>query len=182
MENPMEQVQLLGQYIMVGNNDMYSRKIYLRWSQFHQHYAPSGMNTNEDIRRIPKQGYGVCEIAAWLSDDIQYSINSIDIWIRNFSDFIEGKLADGCFGMGNAHWVLAVQDKVFIGCEYVIEQQVILTIEQILYVLEQYRQFLEADYTNPQIQLEPIDVEYIAEGDVAVKLYESLEGSYGMPY
>lgn len=163
-------------------NKMYTRKIYLRWSEFHNRFIPTGMDANEDIRRIPKQGYGVCEIAAWLSSDLPNGIDSVDIWIKNLTDLSSGKTTDGNFGMGNAHWVMVTQNKVFIGCEYVEEQQIIMTIEQTLYILEQYKTFLESDYTNSALHPEPIDVEYIAEGKEAIALYESLDGAYCLPY
>ncbi|MDT3640245.1 hypothetical protein ROM51_16855 [Cronobacter sakazakii] len=126
-------------------------------------------------------GYGAREISGWLSNDIQYGIHSIDIWVRNLTDFASGKITDGNFGKGNAHWVMVTHDKVFIGCEHVEEQQVLLTIEQTLYVLGQYRLFLEGSYTK-DFPPEPIDVEYLAEGRDAITRYESLEGAYCLPY
>ena len=126
-------------------------------------------------------GYGAREIAGWLSNDIQYGIHSVDIWVRDLTDLSSGKSNDGNFGIGNAHWVMVTQDRVFIGCEYVEEQQVLLTIEQTLYVLEQYRSFLEGSYTKEHPP-EPIDIEYLAEGREAVTQYESLEGAYSLPY
>ncbi|WP_264041848.1 hypothetical protein [Pectobacterium carotovorum] len=126
-------------------------------------------------------GYGAREIAGWLSNDIQYGTHSVDIWVKNLTALASGKITDGNFGIGNAHWVMVTQGKVFIGCEYVEEQQVLLTIEQTLYVLEQYRSFLDGSYTE-DYPPEPIDVEYLAEGLAAVTQYESLEGSYCLPY
>ncbi|WP_337261477.1 MULTISPECIES: hypothetical protein [unclassified Serratia (in: enterobacteria)] len=126
-------------------------------------------------------GYGAREVSGWLSNDIQYGIHSVDIWIKSLTDLASGKSTDGNFGIGNAHWVMVTQGKVFIGCEYVQEQQVLLTIEQALYVLEQYRSFLEGSYTK-DYPPEPIDVEYLAEGHNAVTQYESLEGAYCLPY
>lgn len=76
---------------------------------------------------------------------------------------------------------MVTQGKVFIGCEYVQDQQVLLTIEQTLYVLEQYRSFLEGSYTK-DYSPEPIDVEYLAEGHDAATQYASLEGAYCLPY
>lgn len=128
-----------------------------------------------------KAGYGASEIAAWLSSDFPNGINSIDIWIKNLISLGSGITTDGNFGMGNAHWVMVTQDRVFIGCEYVEEQQVLLTIEQILYVLGQYRLFLEGSYTK-DFPPEPIDVEYLAEGRDAITQYESLDGAYCLPY
>lgn len=126
-------------------------------------------------------GYGAREISGWLSNDIQYGLHSVDNWIKKLNDLASGKTTDGNFGIGNAHWVMVTKDKVFIGCEYVEEQQVLLTIEQTLYVLEQYRSFLEGAYTKEHPP-EPIDIEYLSEGKYAVAQYESLEGAYCLPY
>ena len=68
------------------------------------------------------------------------------------------------FAVGNAHWVLITGDYVFIGTEYVEEQQVILTREQLLYILEQYKAFLEGNDEDPNNPPASIDVEFIAEG------------------
>ncbi|WP_241593351.1 hypothetical protein [Rosenbergiella epipactidis] len=180
MENPMAMGQPHGLYIM-GRNKMYSRKIYLRWSDFHKQFVATSLGIDEDVRHTPNQGYGVSEIAGWLSSDLPDGLDSVDIWIKNLTDLASGKSTDGNFGLGNAHWVMVTQGRVFIGCEYVEEQQVLLTIEQTLYVLEQYRSFLEGSYTK-EYPPEAIDVEYLSEGKDAVTQYESLEGAYCLPY
>ena len=161
---------------------MKNRKIYLYWTDFYDEFCPSGMLPEENIRYTPKQGYGVCEIACFLLDEIQYSVNSVNIWINNLTDLANSRAPDGMCGVGNAHWVLITGDYVFIGTEYVEEQQVILTREQLLYVLEQYKAFLEGNYEDPNNPPAPIDVEFIAEGQEAVDLYNSLEGSHQVFY
>lgn len=161
---------------------MINKKIYFWWIPDYKKFSPSGREHDENMRYAPKQGYGVCEIASWLSSDIQYSINSVNIWIKNLTDLENSPAPDGMFGIGNAHWVLVKGSYVFIGTEYVEEQQVIMTREQLLYVLEQYSSFLESDYKDPNYPPEPIDVEFIAEGQDAVDMYNSLEGSQKVPY
>ena len=148
----------------------------------YKEFYPSGMLPEENIWYTPKQGNGVCEITAWLGNELQYSINSVNIWINNLTDLANSEAPDGMFGVGNAHWVLITGDYVFIGTEYVEEQQVILTREQLLYVLEQYKAFLEGNYEDPNNPPAPIDVEFIAEGQEAVDLYNSLEGSHHVLY
>jgi len=146
-----------------------------------KNYIPIGgvLNKKNDGSIL---GYGAREIAGWLANDIQYSLGSIEIWINNLTNLASSRAPDGFFGMGNAHWVMVTQDKVFIACEYVEEQRVLLTIDQLLYVLEQYKAFLVGNYTNPDVPPEPIDVEYIAEGEEAMRIYASLEGSHGCFY
>ncbi|MDF7671656.1 hypothetical protein PT276_10710 [Orbaceae bacterium ESL0721] len=122
------------------------------------------------------------KIAAWLSDDLQYSINSVNIWINNITDLENSRAPNGNFGIGNAHWVLITGDYVFLGTEYVEEQQVLMTREQLLYVLEQYKAFLEGNYKDPNNPPDPIDVEFIAEGQDAINKYEGLEGAHCIPY
>lgn len=159
---------------------MFNDQITFWWNDKSNLFIPIGgrVRDAEDGKVL---GYGAREIAGWLSNDVQYGITSVDVWIENLEYLASGKSTDGNFGIGNAHWVMATQDKVFIGCEYVEEQQVLLTIEQTLYVLQQYRSFLEGVYTK-ESPPEPIDVEYLFEGKDAVIQYESLEGAYCLPY
>ncbi|WP_241587751.1 DUF5376 domain-containing protein [Rosenbergiella epipactidis] len=161
---------------------MKNRKIYLFWIDDYKNFYPSGMLPGENIRYTPKQGYGVCEIAAWLGNDLQYSVNSVNIWINNLTNLENSRAPDGMFGIGNAHWVLITGDYVFIGTEYVEEQQVIISREQLLYVLEQYKTFLEGNYKDPNNTPDAIDLEFIAEGQEAIDLYNGLEGSHLVPY
>jgi hypothetical protein len=159
---------------------MLKRKMYFIW--YEDKYILSGTTEDEDIRYVPKQGYGICEIAAWLATDLPTGINSVNIWINNLTDLENSPAPDGWFGIGNAHWVLITGDYVFIGTEYVEEQQVIMTREQLLYVLEQYKALLEGDYNDPNNPPDPIDVEFIAEGQDAIDMYNGLEGSHLVPY
>lgn len=161
---------------------MKNKKIYLSWLDKFKKFYPTGLLANDNIRYTPKQGYGVCEIATWLGNDIQYSINSVNIWINNLTDLEHSRAPDGMFGIGNAHWVLITGNYVFIGTEYVEEQQVIMTKEQLLYVLEQYKAFLEGDYNDPNNPPDPIDVEFIAEGQEAIDIYNGLPNSHLVPY
>lgn len=161
---------------------MKNKKIYLSWLDESKEFYPTGLLPNDNIRYTPTQGYGVCEIATWLGNDIQYSINSVNIWINNLTDLEHSRAPDGMFGIGNAHWVLITGNYVFIGTEYVEEQQVIMTKEQLLYVLEQYKAFLEGDYNDPNNPPDPIDVEFIAEGQEAIDIYNGLPNSHLVPY
>ncbi|WP_072002014.1 hypothetical protein [Siccibacter colletis] len=159
---------------------MLNDKIIFWWDENSNLFIPIGgkIRNSSDGGVV---GYGAREISGWLSNDIQYGIHSVDIWVKNLTEYASGKTTDGNFGIGNAHWVMVTHDKVFIGCEHVEEQQVLLTIEQTLYVLEQYRLFLEGFYTI-DFPPEPIDVEYLAEGRDAITQYESLDGAYCLPY
>lgn len=160
---------------------MHNGTIYLGWSDFIGGFLPTAVGHGEDIRCSLKQGNGVSEIADWLSSDLPNGCGSVDIWIKNLTDLTSGKTTEGNFGIGNAHWVMVTQGKVFIGCEYVEEQQVLLTIDQTLYILEQYRAFLLGKYTK-KYPPEPIGIEYIAEGKEAITQYEALDGAYCLPY
>lgn len=48
--------------------------------------------------------------------------------------------------------------------------------------MEQYKVFLEEDYNDPNNPPDPIDVEFIAEGQDAIDMYNGLEGSHLVPY
>ncbi|WPU24790.1 hypothetical protein RI049_08645 [Cedecea neteri] len=161
---------------------MINKKIYYWWSPNNSGYYPSGREPNEDMRFKPKQGYGVCEIASWLSADLPTSVKSVDMWLNNLTNLESSRAPDGFFGIGNAHWVMITNNLVFIACEYVKEQRVILEREQLIYILEQYKEFVQGDFNNPNVPPESIDVEYIAEGEEAMNIYASLEGSHGVYY
>lgn len=145
-------------------------------------FIPTGGKLIKCINSKKIFGFGAREIADWLRVDIQCSINSVNIWMNNLTDLEHSRAPDGMFGIGNAHWVLITNDYVFIGTEYVEEQQVIMTREQLLYVLEQYKSFLEGNYKDPNYPPDPIDVEFIAEGQEAIDIYNSLEGTHQVPY
>ncbi|WP_241597612.1 hypothetical protein [Rosenbergiella epipactidis] len=159
---------------------MMNDQIIFWWNEKSNLFIPTGGKIHTTSNGVVL-GYGAREISGWLSNDIQYGLHSVNAWIKNLTDLASGKSTDGNFGLGNAHWVMVTQGRVFIGCEYVEEQQVLLTIEQTLYVLEQYRSFLEGSYTE-EYPPEAIDVEYLSEGKDAVTQYESLEGAYCLPY
>ena len=175
----MEQVQQLGLCIR-GEKVMLNDRISFWWNEKSKLFIPTGGHINHTTDGKVR-GYGAREVSGWLSSDVQYGIHSVDIWIKNLTDLASGEKTDGNFGIGNAHWVMVTQGKVFIGCEYVEDQQVLLTTEQTIYVLEQYRSFLEGTYTKNHPP-EPIDLEYLAEGRDAVTQYESLDGAYCLPY
>ena len=174
----MEQEQQHG--LFMGKNNMLNDKIIFWWDT--SSFLPTGGKLVKHPNSKKIFGFGAREIADWLRVDIQYSINSVNIWINNLTDLANSRAPDGMFAVGNAHWVLITGDYVFIGTEYVEEQQVILTREQLLYVLEQYKAFLEGNYEDPNNPPAPIDVEFIAEGQEAVDLYNSLEGSHQVFY
>ena len=166
--------------LFMRKNNMLNDKIIFWWDG--SSFIPTGGKLVKSTDEQKIFGFGAREIAAWLGNDIQYSINSVNIWINNLTDLGHSRAPDGMFGIGNAHWVLITGDYVFIGTEYVEEQQVIMTKEQLLYVLEQYKAFLEGDYKDPDNPPAPIDVEFIAEGQEAIDIYNGLPNSHLVPY
>jgi hypothetical protein len=159
---------------------MLNDQIIFWWSD--SYFIPTGGKLTKYANSEKIFGFGAREIADWLASDLPTGINSVNIWINNLTDLENSRAPDGWFGIGNAHWVLITGDYVFIGTEYVEEQQVIMTREQLLYVLEQYKAFLEGDYNDPNNPPDPIDVEFIAEGQDAIDMYNGLEGSHLVPY
>ena len=87
--------------------------------------------------------------------------------------------SDGDFGIGNAHWVFLTSNHAMIFCEYSSESKVLLYFDQLEYILEQYKNSLNV---SKEEKPDPIDIEYIAEGDDAVKIYSSLDGAYTYPF
>lgn len=84
MVNLMVQVRLHGLYLIVGI-PMLNDKINFWWNNNSKDFTPVGnklwLSTDKTTL-----GYGSRELAGWLSDDIQYSLNSIEIWINNLTN------------------------------------------------------------------------------------------------
>ena len=159
---------------------MFSKTLYFRWDEFRHRYMPTCMLPEEhDIRLTPKQGRGTCEIAAWLS--VEFSLHSINEMINALRDLSSSRVPNGNFGLGNGNWTLVTGEYVFICSEYIRPRPVLMTTEQALYILEQYKSFLERNHKKRHPP-EPIDVEFIAEGQEAIDMYNALDGTHGSPF
>ena len=123
-------------------------------------------------------GYGAREIASWIDTEI-HGKGSVDIWLDNINKVRSDDSCDGDFGIGNAHWVFLTNNHAMIFCEYDEESKVLLSFEQLEFILEQYKIFLSS---NKNEEPDPIDIEYIAEGDEAVRIYSSLDGAHTYPF
>jgi hypothetical protein len=132
-------------------------------------FVPSGNNI------------GAKTLARWLGDDIQYSIESLENWKTIFSSVEARQMAPGYLGTGNSHSAMATSEYVYIECEYVDEQKVLLTHKQIAAVLNCYLDFLNKNCTLASLVPAPFEVEFIAEGVDALNLYINAGGSLGGP-
>lgn len=92
---------------------------------------------------IPKDVLGAWEIASWLADDIQESIKLIDEYLQEFADYAKHKKPGIGLGVGNAHGIFIHENYVYLECEFDEEQKVLLTTEQMISVLEQYKVFIK---------------------------------------
>jgi hypothetical protein len=117
-------------------------------------------------------------IARWLGDDIQYDIKGANRWLQMFSEVFAGKVDGGYLGTGNTHSVMMQDEYIYLECEYVEEQKVLLTYEQMQVVLERYYAFLESDYKSEWISPEPFRVEYELESIDAQNKYIELGGKF----
>lgn len=123
---------------------------------------------------------GAKAIARWLGDDIQYSVRDVEEWMEVFSEVAKGNKRGGYQGTGNTHSVMAVGEVVYIECEYVEEQKVFLTQQQIGEVLRRYMDFLKGDYKSSWAVAQPFEIEYEAEGQEALDKYLEIGGSLGV--
>lgn len=116
---------------------------------------------------IPRNILGAWEIASWIADDIQNSIQQIDELIEQYIDCEGQKNAGICYiGTGNAHSLYACEDYLYLECDFDEEQKVLLTTVQMLRILDQYKTYIQ-NGCKPCI----IEVEYIAEGHEAEKQF-----------
>lgn len=130
---------------------------------YHDRWMPTG-NTE-----------GSLEVAYWLNDDV-FRKNTIDWFVKQLNEFDFSSKQTNYIGSGNAHHVFSTGEHVFLMCEYVDDQKVLLTKEQCLYALEQYRAFLSRNFRKKTFTPVPFDIEYIAEGDEAIIKFNELGG------
>lgn len=123
---------------------------------------------------------GASAIADWLGSDIQYSEYMIDEWLKVLNDVALGERDPGYQGTGNSHSVMVINDWVFIECEYIDEQKVLLTRQQVTAALEEYRLFLKCNYKSSEFSPNSFWVEYEAEGQEAFDRYIATGGSLGV--
>ena len=156
---------------------MFNDKIEFYWSDVSKRFRlkSSGLYKSNDGVTV---GYGAREIAAWLICEI-HGISSVDIWLDNINKVRNDDACDGDFGIGNAHWVFLTNNHAMIFCEYDEESKVLLSFDQLEFILEQYKISLSF---NRNEKPDPIDIEYIAEGDEAVRIYSSLDGAHTYPF
>ena len=159
---------------------MFNDKVKFYWDDFYESFRLVG----RDLYKSPTGiivGYGTREICSWINNEI-HGIGSVDIWLDNINKIRNDDSCDGDFGIGNAHWVFLTNNHAMIFCEYVEELKVLLSFEQLEFILEQYKNFLSSNESNENKEPDPIDIEYIAEGDEAVRIYSSLDGAHTYPF
>jgi len=122
---------------------------------------------------------GASTIANWFGSDIQYSRETLTEWINVIDEVACGNRKSGYQGTGNTHSVMAIGESVYIECEYIDEQKVFLTREQLKNAIEEYNNFLRSDYKNSSQIPASFIVEYEAEGEEALQLYLKTGGSLG---
>ena len=125
-------------------------------------------------------GDGGQELAAWFLDDIQTYIPTIDRWKRRVSDVASGRYREGYNGTGNAHSVFFINNMAFIRCEFDEGLKVLISYDQLLLLLDNYKHFLASGYSDQNTIPPPIEFEYIAEGQEAFDRYLETGGSLGL--
>lgn len=122
---------------------------------------------------------GASTIANWFGSDIQYSTETLTEWVNVIDEVGCGNRKSGFQGTGNTHSVMAIWESVYIECEYIEEQKVFLTREQLKKAIEEYNNFLRSDYKHRNQIPASFIVEYEAEGEEALQLYLRTGGSLG---
>ena len=156
---------------------MFNDKINFYWNDLFKRFRlePRGLYKSKNGVTV---GYGAREISSWIDCEI-HGKSSVDIWLDNINKVRSDDACDGDFGIGNAHWVFLTNNHAMIFCEYDEESKVLLSFDQLEYILEQYKISLSF---NKNEKPDPIDIEYIAEGDEAVRIYSSLDGAHTYPF
>lgn len=129
------------------------------------------IHQNDEYRTLDGDTIGSREISHWLSGDIQDSIREIDELIVQYSEFAEQKKSGIYLGTGNAHSEFAHENFIYLYCQFDEEQKVLLTTEQMIPILEQYKTFIVGGFKPCTIE-----VEYLAEGQEAEDQFLKIAG------
>lgn len=84
-----------------------------------------------------KLSVGTQELSAWMDDEIGNSLSSVELVINDFLVF--SKKGTTTVYSGNAHSCFLEKNEIIISCDYIEEYVVLMTYEQIFYLLEQYK-------------------------------------------
>lgn len=123
---------------------------------------------------------GAKEIAAWMSDDLPRGQDSINDWLEQFNASTKVELEGGYLGSGNAHHVRAVGEYVFIECEFANDMKVLLTRMQLVEALRNYSTFLAVDVGDPSLPPEAFEIQFEADGTMALDSYLAKGGKLGL--
>ena len=109
---------------------------------------------------------GGIEIASWLEDDVT-RLEEIFFWRSRIKEISSENII--CLGSGNAHHVYIVGPYVYIFCEYVDAQQVMMHTHDFLELLNKYEAYLNQKKDGaPQ----PFEVTYAHQGSAASAIFE----------
>jgi hypothetical protein len=135
------------------------------------------------MQRISGRGetIGAVTLAEWLSSEMQRSVSLIDDTIKWLSKITPDGWEGSYIRNGNAFDVMVVGEQVFVDREYMNDRQVLLNRDQVILILERYRDFVNSDIENPNFHAESIEVEYLAEGEEAAKRYAKAGGTWTIP-
>lgn len=150
---------------------MVSGTISFFWDSKTRRFYPYGDVSNKLKGNSAEHSCGVCVISDWLLYTVQKSLVSVNLWIKHLGDLETNSQPNGMFGVGTAHWVIVSDDYVLIDSMYNDDEKVLMNKEQALYVLEQFKNFLEKKFNDPDRPPSSIDVEFIADGQKAVDMY-----------
>ena len=147
---------------------MTNSKIEFYWYKDRNMYIPFANN---------KLSGGTQELSAWMDDEIGNSLSSVELVINDFLVF--SKKGTTTVYSGNAHSCFLGKNEIIISCDYIEEYVVLMTYEQIFYLLEQYKGFImnKKKYKNNECKPESIDVEFIAEGISAFDVFNKMQNN-----
>jgi len=115
-------------------------------------------------------------VASWLANEAQYSHKMVKWFEDQIINYDFETKKNNFIVSGNAHHIFSAGDHIFLMCEYVDEQKILLTKEACLKALENYRNFLNGDYKNLEVKPEPFEVEYVVESEEALAKFTELGG------
>lgn len=132
-----------------------------RWSEGMQRF---------DVNRFGLS-VGAEVLASWLSDDVG-STNAALEYSRRLNE-IKVTAFGGYFGSGNSFHVRVANGFVFIENQFLEDRCVLLKIDDTLFLLSQYKKFLEDGRRGQEYPPEAMSVSFEMEGPPAMDYYLS---------
>ena len=138
-----------------------TEQVFPHWSEPLKRYDVNRMNLS----------LGAHVLASWLSDDVG-SKRAAQAFVDRFERLDQISFG-GYLGSGNSYHVRVAKGLIFIGNQFVDEQKVLIAVNCIVALLEDYMRFLDDATRGKNFPPQPLLVEFEMDGARAMEFYLS---------